>query len=49
MEMLSRYAVEPSQMTLRLVPEVLDSVDMVPGFNKPLGVIDAVMTKPENI
>jgi hypothetical protein len=32
-------------MTLRLVPEVLDAVDMVSGFNKLLRVIDAVMSE----
>ena len=46
MGMLSRYAAEASQMTLLLVPEVLDSVDVVPSFNEPLRVIDAVMTEP---
>ena len=36
-------------MTLRLVPEVLDAVDMVSGFNKPLRVIDAVMSELRDI
>ena len=36
-------------MTLRLVPEVLDAVDMVSGFNKLLRVIDAVMSELRDI
>jgi hypothetical protein len=36
-------------MTLRLFPEVLDTVDMVSGFNKLLRVIDAVMSELRDI
>ena len=36
-------------MTLRLVPKVLDAVDMVSGFNKLLRVIDAVMSELRDI
>jgi len=36
-------------MALRVVPEVLDSFDMVPYFNEPIRVIDAMTTKPEYI
>ncbi len=36
-------------MTLRLVPEVLDAVDMVSGFDKFLRVINAVMSELRNI
>lgn len=49
MEILSRYAVEESQITLRLIPEILDTADMVPGFNEHLRVMDAVITVPSNI
>ena len=34
---------------LRLVPELLDSIDMVSGFNKLLRVIDTVMPEPGGI
>ena len=49
MKVFSGNAVEATQMTLRLVPEVLDAVDMVSGFNKPLRVIDAVMSELRDI
>ena len=45
MEAFSGNAIESSQVTLRQVPEVLDAVDMVSGFDKPLGVINAVMSE----
>ena len=34
---------------LRLVPELLDAIDMVSGFNKLLRVIDTVMPEPGGI
>ena len=49
MEVFSRNTIEASQMTLRLVPEVLDAIDMVSGFNKLLRVIDAVMSELRDI
>ena len=49
MKVFSGNAVEATQMTLRLVPEVLDAVDMVSGFNKLLRVIDAVMSELRDI
>ena len=49
MEVFSGNTIEASQMTLRLVPEVLDAVDMVSGFNKFLSVIDAVMSELRDI
>ena len=48
-ERLPRHAVEATQMPLGLVPEVLDAVDMVSGFNKPLRVIDAMMSELRDI
>ena len=47
--MFSGNAIESSQMTLRLVPEVLDAVDMVSGFDKFLRVINAVMSELRDI
>ncbi len=38
-------AIEAPQMTLRLVPEFLDAVDMVSGFNKLLRETNAVMSE----
>ncbi len=49
MKVLSRNAVEATQMTLGLVPEVLDSIDVISGFNKALGMIDTVMSELRNI
>jgi hypothetical protein len=49
MEVLSGNAIESFQITLRLVPEVLDAVNMVSGVNKLLRVIDAVMSELRDI
>ena len=45
MKVFSGNAVEATQMTLRLVLEVLDAVYIVSGFNKLLRVVDAVMSE----
>ncbi len=47
--MLSGNTTETSHMTLRLVPEVLDPVDMVSGFDKFPRVINATMSEPGDI
>ncbi len=49
MEMLAGNTIEAPQMTIRLVPEVLDPVDMVSGFDKFLRVINALMSKTGDI
>ncbi len=49
MEVFSGNAIEAAEMTLRLVPEVLDTVDMVSCFNKLLRVINAVMSEQKDI
>lgn len=49
MDVFSGNTIEASQMTLRLVPEVLDAVDMVFSFNKLLRMIDAVMAELRDI
>ncbi len=49
MKVLSRDAIEAPQMMLRLVPEVLDVVDMVSGFDKFLRLINAVMSEVRKI
>ncbi len=49
MKVLPRDAIEAPQMTLRLVPEVLDAVDMFSGFDKFLRVINTVMSELRNI
>jgi hypothetical protein len=49
MKVLFREAIEAPQMMLRLVPEILDAVDIVSGFNKFLRVINAVMLELRNI
>ena len=47
--MLLGNAVELAHMTFRLVPEVLDPVDMVPAFNELVGMVDANMMKRADI
>ncbi len=47
--MLYGNAIEALQMMLRMVPEVLDPVDMVSGFDKFLRVTNAVMSEPGDI
>ena len=49
MEVLSGNTIEAPHMTLRPVPEVLDTVDMVSGFYKFPRVINAVMSKLRDI
>ena len=49
MEVLSGNTIEAPQMTLRLVPEVLDTVNMVSGFYKFPRVINAVMSEFRDI
>ena len=45
-----REAVEASQMPLRLVPKVLNAIDMVTAFrHKSLAVIDALVMELRNI
>ena len=39
----SRNAVETAHMTLGLIPEILDAVDMVLVIGEQLGVVDAVV------
>ena len=39
-EALPGYPVEPAQMTLRLVPEILNSIDMIMFVGKSFGVVD---------
>lgn len=45
MEMLSGDAIEASQMALGLVPEVLNSVDVLVLFREAFAVIDPVMAE----
>jgi hypothetical protein len=49
MEVFSGNAIEASQMTLRLPPEVLEAFDMDTGFNKLLRVIVTVMSELRDI
>ena len=49
MEVLAWDAIKASQMTLCLVPEVLDPVDVVPVMNKRLGMIDVDMMELRNV
>ena len=44
-EMLAGNAVETPEMALGLVPEVLDSVDVVPYPHKCLGAVEADATE----
>ena len=44
-----RNTVEFTHMALRLVPEILDTVDMVAVFSEELGVVDADMMKVRNV
>jgi len=47
--MLPENTVEFPQMTLRLVPEVLDGVDMILLVCKEFGVVDATVLKFRDI
>ena len=48
-EMLPRDAVIASQMTLGLVPEILDSVDMIVLIGEQPGVVDAHVAELRDI
>ena len=47
--MLLRNPVESAQMTLCLVPKVLDPVDVIAAFCKQFGVVDPNMMKVAHI
>lgn len=47
MKMLSDDTIEAQKLMLLLVPEVLNTVDIVSGFNKLLRVINPVMSVSE--
>ena len=49
MEVLARYSIIALQMTLGLVPEVLDAVDMVSTQGKMPAVVDAFVMKFRDI
>src|SRR5271156_1857051 len=48
-EVGSRDAVEAAHMTLGLIPEVLDAVDMVLVIGEQLGVVDAIVLEARYI
>ncbi len=47
--MLPRNAIEAAQMTLRLVPEILDAIDVIVPVRKQLAVVDPVVPKIQHI
>ena len=49
MKAFSTNAIEATRVTLRLVPGVLDPVDVVSAFSGFLGMIYAVMSEPGRI
>ena len=49
MEMVFWHAVVAPQMTFGLVPEILNSVDVIPVFGKLFGMIDADMMEVRDI
>ncbi|AQS84672.1 hypothetical protein A0U92_07640 [Acetobacter aceti] len=49
MEVLAWYSIVSPQMLLRLAPEILDAVDMVPAQGKMPAVINAFVMKFRDI
>jgi hypothetical protein len=49
MEAPTRDSVEPPQMPLRLISEVLDAIDVVSAIGEPLIVVDAVMMEVRDV
>ena len=47
--MLLWYTIEFAHMALRLVPKVLNSIDVIALVRKELGMIDAIVLKTSNI
>ena len=49
MEVLAGDAVEAPEMAFRLVPEILDPVDVVPVICESLGMVDAHMVELRHV